>query len=250
MPKCLRTIDIAKALGIHVNTVRKYEQEGLLPPIPRGTNGYRCYSELHLEQARLVLLVTNWPYVGERSVRLGIVQNVLAGDYGKAMELAYQYLAAVRVERTYAEAALEFLERWAKQPARDAPRQVMPIGQAAKYLGVSLDMLRNWERNGLVAIPRDPLTGYRLYGANELARLRVIRMLLRSGYSLLAIRRMFSHFDAGQTEGLADLLEFVPDDEKWQVPADRWLASLQEVEERAQAIIHQVGLLSDLAWAD
>jgi hypothetical protein len=58
-------------------------------------------------------------------------------------------------------------------------------------------------------------------------------------FAILAIRRMFSHFDAGQTEGLADLLEFVPDDEKWQVPADRWLASLQEVEERAQAIIHK-----------
>jgi MerR family regulatory protein len=46
-----RTSDLAKELGVHVNTIRLYEASGFLAPIPRGTNGYRQYSALHLEQA-------------------------------------------------------------------------------------------------------------------------------------------------------------------------------------------------------
>jgi DNA-binding transcriptional MerR regulator len=37
--KPLRTSDIAKATGIHPNTVRKYEELGYLPRPLRGPNG-------------------------------------------------------------------------------------------------------------------------------------------------------------------------------------------------------------------
>ena len=52
----LRTSDIAKAIGVHHNTIRLYEQLGFLPPIPRGDNGYRLFTERHLDQARLIRL--------------------------------------------------------------------------------------------------------------------------------------------------------------------------------------------------
>lgn len=38
--KHLRTSQIAKDLGVHVNTIRLYEEWGLLPEIPRAANGY------------------------------------------------------------------------------------------------------------------------------------------------------------------------------------------------------------------
>ena len=40
-----------------------------------------------------------------------LIKNATGGDLGMAMEQAYQYLALVRVERTFAESAIEFLER-------------------------------------------------------------------------------------------------------------------------------------------
>ena len=52
----LRTSDLAKEVGVHVNTIRLYEASGFLSPVPRGSNGYRRYSTLHLEQARLACL--------------------------------------------------------------------------------------------------------------------------------------------------------------------------------------------------
>ena len=240
--KPLKTSDIARALGVHVNTVRLYEEAGFLPPIPRGANGYRLYTPQHLEQARLAHLALPWPYVGDKALLIDLVKHAASGDYGMAMELAYQYLAVVRIERTIAEAAVEFLERWAAGHLIDSSAGKMHIKQAARHLNVTVDMLRNWERSGLISVPRDPVSGYRRYGTAEFGRLRVIRMLVKSGYSLMAVLQMLRQFDAGRRDDLRTALD-VPreDDELIEVIADRWLTSLIELEARAQAVIRQLG---------
>jgi DNA-binding transcriptional MerR regulator len=247
-PRRLRTIDIAKDVQVHPNTIRLYESWGWLAPIPRGKNGYRLYTALHLEQARLARLTLQWPYVGDKAQIVELVTSAAQGDLGTSMELAYQYLARVRVERTYAESAIDFLERWAAGHLIESARQPMNISQAAHYLNITVDMLRNWERNGLIQIPRDPTNQYRLYGTAEFGRLRVIRMLVQSGYSMMAILQMFRRFDAGDTENLRDALS-VPreEDELIQVIADRWLTSLVELEQRAHAIIRQVGRMIEMS---
>lgn len=247
--RSLRTSDIARGLGVHVNTIRLYEASGFLPKVPRGKNGYRQYTTLHLEHARLVHLALRWPYLGEKELLLELVGCAVGGDLGMAMELAHKYLARVRVERTFAEAAVEFLERWAAGHLIDRPRQRVNIGEAARHLNVTLDMLRNWERNGLIDVPRDPENGYRLYGTAEFGRLRVIRTLVQAGYSLVAILRMLRRFDAGDTADLRSALELPGDDEELRSSADRWLSTLLDLEERAQAIIRQLGLLIELAHA-
>jgi len=247
----LRTGDIARELGVHPNTIRLYETWGYLPEVLRGKNGYRQYSTRHLEQARLAHLTLHWPYLGDKSLLIQLVKSAANGDLGMAMELAYQYLARVRMEKTSAEAALEFLERWAAGHRMDSSPQNMPIRQAARHLNVTVDMLRNWERNGLISIPRDPANGYRLYGPTEFGRLRVIRILVQSGYSLMAILRMLSRFDRGQRTDLREALNLPPEEEAdVQVVADRWLASLVELEERAQAIIRQIGRMIDMDSQD
>jgi DNA-binding transcriptional MerR regulator len=243
----LRTSDIAKELGVHVNTIRLYETWGWLPEIPRGTNGYRQYTAMHFEQARLAHLTLRWPYLGDKAMLLDLVKSAASGDLGMAMELAYKYLALVRVERTYAESAIEFLERWAAGHLMDTPRQRVHISEAARHLNVTVDMLRNWERNGLIDVPRDPANHYRLYGTAEFGRLRVIRTLVQSGYSLMAILRMLLQFDAGKTDNLRTALDVPREDEEIKTIADRWLSTLLELEQRAQAIIRQIGRMIELA---
>jgi DNA-binding transcriptional MerR regulator len=246
----LRTSDIAKDLGVHANTVRLYESQSYLPAIPRGKNGYRQYSAMHLEQARLAHLTLRWPYLGDRTLLINLVKSAACDDFGRAMELAYEYLAQVRVAETYAEVALEFLERWAAGHLLDTSPQKLSISQAAQHLNVTVDMLRNWERNGLIEVPRDPSNQYRLYGAAEFERIRVIRMLVQSGYSLMAILRMLQQFDAGKTDNLRAALELPREEsanEAIEIMADRWLSSLLELEQRAQAIIQQIGHMIELA---
>lgn len=246
----LRTNDIAKDLGVHVNTVRLYESRGFLPAVLRGQNGYRQYGAMHLEQARLAHLALRWPYLGDRTLLIDLVKSAARADFGMAMELAYQYLAQVRIARASAEVAVEFLERWAAGHLLDISPQKMSISQAAQHLNITVDTLRNWERNGLIEIPRAPSNQYRLYGAAEFERIRVIRTLVQSGYSLMAILRMLQQFDAGQTNNLRAALDLPPHesaDEAIEVIADHWLSSLQELEQRAQAIIQQIGHLIELS---
>lgn len=243
----LRTHDLARELGVHVNTIRLYESSGLLPPIPRGDNGYREYSPIHLEQARLIHMALHWPYLGDKDRLVELVKYAASGDLGMAMELAYQHLAHVRVERTIAESAVEFLERWAAGYRVETPRQRVHIRKAAQQLNVTVDTLRSWERNGLIEIPRDPDNRYRLYGTAEFGRLRVIRTLMRAGYSQMAILNMLNAFDKGKTDNLRAALDLPHDDNPVEIISDRWLSSLAALEERAQAIIRQIGHLIELA---
>ena len=51
-----RTSEIAKIIGIHPNTVRLYEELELIPKPDRMPNGYRVFTDLHIEQFRLARL--------------------------------------------------------------------------------------------------------------------------------------------------------------------------------------------------
>jgi DNA-binding transcriptional MerR regulator len=221
-----------------------------LPEIPRGENGYRAFTAVHLEQARLACLVLQWPYLGQRPPLVRLVQNAASGDFGTALEMTYEYLTKIRVAQAEAETAVQFLEHWASGRLLDTSSHTMTISQAAANLNVTVDMLRNWERNGLIQIPRQPSNQYRLYGAAEFARLRVIRKLVQTGFGLMAISNVLRQVDGGDTGNLRAALTLPPHEsanEAIDVMGDHWLPSLQEVEQRAQAIIQQINHLIQLS---
>ncbi|RMD87435.1 MAG: MerR family transcriptional regulator, partial [Candidatus Dadabacteria bacterium] len=45
---------VATQAGVHVETVRYYEQRGLIPKPPRSAAGYRVYSEPYVERIRFI----------------------------------------------------------------------------------------------------------------------------------------------------------------------------------------------------
>ena len=49
----------------------------------------------------------------------------------------------------------------------------LTIKEAAEYLGVSTNTLRNWDRGGKLIAYRHPLNDYRLYKKSELEKLLV-----------------------------------------------------------------------------
>lgn len=50
----MRIGELAQAVGCHIETVRYYEKVGLIPASARRPNGYRDYSDRHLQYLRLV----------------------------------------------------------------------------------------------------------------------------------------------------------------------------------------------------
>lgn len=50
----------------------------------------------------------------------------------------------------------------------DKLKDFMRTSEAAEYLGVSTNTLRNWENAGKIAAHRHPVNGYRLFRRGEL----------------------------------------------------------------------------------
>ncbi|MBE0686756.1 MAG: MerR family transcriptional regulator [Anaerolineaceae bacterium] len=235
----LSTSKIAKIVGCHPNTVRMYEAWGLLPPVPRAPNGYRLYTLDHLDQMRLArtTLNTAWPGKTIRKAAFELIHQSARGDLGGALESAYRYLVLVQTERSQAEMAAELVSRWAHGFPADTTGHGLHIRDAARHLNVTSDQLRNWERNGLLDVPKDPHNNYRLYGAPELARARVIRVLRNAGYSLMAIYRMLNQLDIDSSTDIKHALDTPRPDEDVFHATDHWLSTLQGLETTAREMI-------------
>lgn len=242
----LRTSDIARAVGVHPNTVRLYEEWGYLPPLLRSSSGYRQFDERHLAQMKLARLAFEDPYPGRHIRRslAGLVRLAAQGELVAAAQAAHAHGALILAEIAQSEAASAYLEEWVNnelQTGHETPG-LLP-GQAAALLAVTKDTLRHWERSGLIEPPRDPHNGYRRYGAQELGRLRVLRLLTRAGYSTMAVLRTVRSLDGGQRDNLGELLDLPAGDEDAIHAADRWLTTLREHELRSGRIINQLAAM-------
>src|SRR5688572_8588844 len=215
--KFLRTSDLARAVGVHPNTVRRYGDWGLIPPVERSPSGYRLFTQRHLDCMRLARMIYAAPYPGRGFRALGnqIIQCAVADDWHGALEKAHEHLFAVSAELEQANQAANLLEHWAQNLAAgsDSAEDPLSIREVSTLLGVSIDVIRNAERNGLITIPRNSYNNYRLFGKKEIERLRVIRMLTRAGYSHMAILRMFIELDSGNTRDLKKVLDTPREDE-------------------------------------
>jgi DNA-binding transcriptional MerR regulator len=237
--KFLRTSDLARAVGIHPNTVRLYVEWGLIPPVERNPSGYRLFTQQHLNCLRLARMIYASEYPG-RALRASsneIIQCAVVDDWTGALEKARGHLTSVKAELKSADQAANLLEHWAQNKQADPDENPLATGEVSKLLGVSMDVLRNWERNGLIRVRRNSYNNYRLFDKNEIERLRVIRMLSHAGYSHMAMLRMFIELDGGKTRGLKKVLDTPRADEDIFTAADHWLTTLKGQEKLAQQVI-------------
>jgi DNA-binding transcriptional MerR regulator len=238
----LTTSQIARAAGVHPNTVRMYEAWGLIPSVTRTPAGYRRFTALHVDLMRFARQALHGQFPGRQLRRslVAMVRQAAGGDLNGAMQSAVDHLALVRAEQGRAGQAIKMVEGWAQsKPARE-PTGRLQIGQVANLVGVSRDMLRNWESNGLLRVGRDPKNGYRIYSESEIRRIQVIRMLSQAGYSQMAILRMMLQLDQGRRTNLQQVLDTPRPDEDPVSAADRWLSALNEQEVRASQLIEQL----------
>lgn len=185
-----KTSQVAAVVGIHPNTVRLYEQWGIIPKPERKPNGYRVFTDFHIDQIRLARTAFQIEILqsGLRKQIYQMVKLSAAGRFDQALALTEAYLSRLRQERVHAEDAVRTVKQILSGEVQEN-RASMKRKEVSAYLEVSMDALRNWEMNGLLTVKRKE-NGYRIYTDDDIKRLKVIRSLRCAGYSLEAILRM------------------------------------------------------------
>ena len=113
----------------------------------------------------------------------------------------------------------------------------LTINEAAQTTGWSPRMLRYVEQTGLIAPERSP-SGYRLYGAAQLQRLRTLKELLSQfeiGLSDVAFAARLAE-SSELREAVQGWLEAEPQRPE-HVPADDWLSFEQEKHQKLLAVV-------------
>ena len=241
--KTYTTSEIARLLGIHPNTVRLYEAWQLIPRAQRKANGYRLFTEIHLAQLRLVRVAFRTEVL-QNGLRKKMVEAVKAsaqGDYDRALQLAEAYRRQVGEEITNAAEAIRVARRIHAGATRHEDL-CLTRREIAARLGVSLDTLRNWERNGLLR-PGRMQNGLRVHDGGDLDRLMMIRALRCVSYSLEAILRMLTALERDPKADMAQALNVPGEGAEIISVCDRLITSLRAAERNAAIM---TGMLADM----
>jgi MerR family transcriptional regulator, Zn(II)-responsive regulator of zntA len=75
---------------------------------------------------------------------------------------------------------------------------IMNVSELARAATLSPHVVRFYARTGLLKPDRNPSNGYKIFGHNELKRLRFVRMAQCLGYSLAEIAEMLRRLEAGE----------------------------------------------------
>ena len=235
--KTYRTAEVASIIGVHPNTVRLYEKLGLIPKPERKPNGYRIFTDFHIEQFKLARLALQVEVL-QNGLRKKIIQTVkasAAGDFNTAISLTEDYLRQLQQERTNAEKAIEIVKRILSGGVPETSR-CFKRKEVSEYLDISVDSLRNWEMNGLITVKRKQ-NGYRVYTDEDIRKLIIIRTLRCANYSLEAILQMLRQLSENPDIDIAAILNTPKQDSDIISACDRLIVSLSTAEKNAYKIL-------------
>ncbi len=234
-----RTAEVAQHIGIHPNTVRLYEELGLIPKPERKANGYRVFTEFHIEQFKLARIALKVEVLqnGLRKQVIDIIKTSAAKDFDQAILLTKRYLQQIKKEQRNAEEAISITKRLISGDHQEAGKLCMTRKEAADHLQITIDTLRNWELNGLLTVKRKQ-NGYRVYTEEDIRRLKIIRSLRCANYSLSAILRMLSALSNDPEADIRKIIDTPTENDDIISVCDKLLTSLQHAEKNAELMLH------------
>ena len=90
--------DLARATGCNIETIRYYENTGLLPDPPRTAAGYRIYSAAHATRLRFILRARELGFAMEDIRGLMGLEDGAAPTCAEVKERTERHLADVRAK--------------------------------------------------------------------------------------------------------------------------------------------------------
>lgn len=113
MGKIYKTAEVAKIVGVHPNTVRLYEKLKLVPKVNRLPNGYRVFTNYHIEQFKLARTAFKVEVLqnGLRKKIINVVKLSAKGEFQEAINCTNDYINQIKQERKNAEEAIELSKK-------------------------------------------------------------------------------------------------------------------------------------------
>lgn len=238
--KYYKPIDLANYYNIHPNTIRLYERLEYISLAERSANNYREFSELHILQVEICRCIFGYPFTNQRIRNAG--NEVMWASAKKQWDLgkqcAHKYIQVIRQEHDLAQETAQILQNWAnaqKEKIILDEQKYFSRKEVAELLGVTVEAVRNWERNSLIFPSSSGMNNEKLYNDKSMERIRVVYMLRQAGYSIAAIHNSISMYDIGQINMILPALNMPKQDDLISV-GDRWLSELSELVDAAEKI--------------
>ncbi|MGW0769384.1 TioE family transcriptional regulator [Streptomyces sp. NPDC002676] len=219
----MRPTDLAREHGISTQAVRNYERDGFIPPAERTPSGYRVYTEVHAAALRAYLsLVPAYGHAAGGQIMNALHDDRLHDDrLDDALTIIDRGHSQLLRDRETLDAVRKTVDHLTAEPTesaesvasdaapdRSADPGARTVGELAHRLGVTPATLRNWEGAGILTPVRDPVTGYRVFGARDVRDAELAHLLRRGGYPLDHIAGVVEQIrTAGGTDALAAALD-------------------------------------------
>ena len=184
---------IANALNVSTTTLRRYEEQDLIPVVPRTNSNHRFYKSIHFQAfttIRALLKGYDIPIVYE------VMRMIKSSRLNEALWLVNEQQFHLQVEKQRVEEILTMIRNTEFTQYKDVKfNECMSIGEAAKIAEVNTSAIRHWENEGLVHSERNKENGYRIFSIPELRKILIISSLRKTVYYIENMKKLLSDLD-------------------------------------------------------
>jgi DNA-binding transcriptional MerR regulator len=184
---------IANALNVSTTTLRRYEEQDLIPVVPRTNSNHRFYKSIHFQAftaIRALLKGYDIPIVYE------VMRMIKSSRLEESLWLVNEQQFHIQVEKQRVEEVLTMIQNTEFTQYKDVKfNECMSIGEAAKIAGVNTSAVRHWENEGLVHSERNKENGYRMFSMQELRKILIISSLRKTVYYIENMKKLLNDLD-------------------------------------------------------
>ncbi|WP_339302307.1 MerR family DNA-binding transcriptional regulator [Paenibacillus sp. FSL H7-0737] len=184
---------IAKKLNVSTTTLRRYEDQGLVPEVPRTPSNRRCYTDIHV-QAFITIRALLQGY--EIPVVYDVMRKIKARQIEDALWSINQEQHNTQTEKHRLEDVLRMFRNADLSRYNDLEvTNAMTIGEVAQMAGVKPSAIRHWEQEGLITSNRNKDNGYRVYTITELRKIILISSLRKTVYYIENMKQLLNEIE-------------------------------------------------------
>lgn len=183
-------------VGVSNTTLKRYEKNGLIPPVLYTKGNQRRYEEIHLTAFKTIRkLLSGF----EIPIAYKLMRLAKEREFNEANWIIARAQKKLVEEKEKLERHKEFL---LALPNKSIKITKMRIGGLAKFANVETSTIRYWEERNLIKGIRNNSNGYRYYEENEVRKTIIISILRKTVVNLEEIKKII---DGTQDENLSSI---------------------------------------------